>query len=171
MRICTGLVWVRSSSGAAVLLGLEVEGVEHLPGGMLRRDVERLEIVPVVLDVRALGDGKAHVGEDRDDLLGGLADRMDAALGARAGRQGDVDPLGVQPRVERPLGQERAAGRQRRLDLLLERVERLAGLAPLLGRQRAQLLDQLGDAALLAQRRDADLVQGAQDRRRRRRGP
>ena len=53
----------------AVLLGLEVEGVEHLPGRMLRRDVERLEIVPVVLDVRTFGDGEAHVGEDRDDLL------------------------------------------------------------------------------------------------------
>ena len=82
VRICTGLVWVRSSSGRPSPLGLQVEGVEHLPGRMLGRDVERLEIVPVVLDVRAFGHGEAHVGEDRDDLLGGLADRVDAALAA-----------------------------------------------------------------------------------------
>ena len=96
----------------AVALGLEVEGVEHLPGGVLGRDVERLEIVPVVLDVRAFGDREAHVGEDRHDLLGGLADRVDPPLLPLARRQGDVDPLRLELGVERRLpASTRAAGR------------------------------------------------------------
>ena len=45
------------------------------------------------------------------------------------------------------------------LDLALERVERLPGVAALLGRQAAELLGQLGDPALLAECRDADLVE------------
>ena len=83
VRICTGEVWVRSSSGVPSCSASQIEGVVHLPRRMLGRDVERVEVVQVVLDVRALGDGEAHVAEDRDDLLDGLADRMDAALGAR----------------------------------------------------------------------------------------
>ena len=147
---------------AAVDLGVEVERVEHLPRRMLRRDVERLEIVPVVLDVGAFRHGKAHVGEDRHDLLGGLAHRVDSPKRPLARRQRDVDPLGLQPRRQRGLLQHRPARRQRLLDLALDRVERLARLAPLFRRQRAQLLDQLGHPALLAERRHAEVLQRAQ---------
>ena len=85
----------------ALLLGLEVEGVHHLARRVLLRDIERAEVVEVVLDVRALGHGEAHLAEDRDDLLGDLADRVDAAVGARPHRQSDVLPLGEQLGVER----------------------------------------------------------------------
>ena len=66
-------------------------------------EIELGEIVVVGLDVRAFGDRKAHVGEDRGELVDHLADRMDAAgLGRRlAHRQRDVDGLGVEPRIER----------------------------------------------------------------------
>jgi hypothetical protein len=79
---------------------LEVESVLHLPRRMLGRDVERLEIVPVVLDVRAFGDREAHVGEDRDDLLGDLRDRVDPSLRPLAGGQGDIGTLAGEPRLE-----------------------------------------------------------------------
>ena len=42
----------------------QIEGVVVLPRRMLGRDVERGEIVEVGLDVGALGDREAHIGED-----------------------------------------------------------------------------------------------------------
>ncbi len=77
----------------------------HLPRGMIGRDVELGEIVVVELDVRAFGDGKTQIGEDRCDLVQHLGDRMDRALRVRARRQGDVDALEGQPRIEGFVGQ------------------------------------------------------------------
>ena len=88
VRTCTGEVWVRSTSGAPSGLLRQIEGVVHLARRMVRRDVEGGEIVEVVLDVRPFGDGEAHLAEDGDDLVDGLADRMDAALGFRAAAAG-----------------------------------------------------------------------------------
>ncbi len=67
---------------------------------VMRRDVERAEIVPVALDVRSFGDGEAHGAEDRRDLLHRAADRMDQAGGARARRQRGIEPLGGEAGVE-----------------------------------------------------------------------
>ena len=64
----------------------EIERVVVLPRRMLGRNVERGEIVEVGLDVGTLGDREAHIGEDLGDLVGHLADRMDAALGERPER-------------------------------------------------------------------------------------
>ena len=57
-----------------------------LAGGMLVRDVELGEIVVFGLDVGAVGDGEAQIGENRGDLVPDLAERMDAALGLRPER-------------------------------------------------------------------------------------
>ena len=75
----------------------------HLARRMVGLEVELGEVVVVGLDVRPFGDRKAHVGEDRGQFVDHLADRMNAAgLGRRlAHRQRDVEPLGVEPRVER----------------------------------------------------------------------
>ncbi len=62
------------------------EGVVLLPGGMFGGDVQGVEIVPVAFDLRPFGDAEPHVGEDRGDLLGDLADRVDACPAAAAGR-------------------------------------------------------------------------------------
>jgi hypothetical protein len=74
----------------ATVVGLEKESVVHLAGRMAVGKIERGEIVVVGLDIRTFGDGEAHVGEDRGDLVDDLADRVDAAaLGRRrAHRQG-----------------------------------------------------------------------------------
>ena len=142
----------------------QVEGVVHLPRRMLRRDVERGEIVEIVLDVRALRRREAHLAEDRDDLVDGLADRMDAALGSGPRRQGDVEPLGGEPaRRARGLGQRRLARLDRRGDRVLDGVERWRRprAAPRAARPPS-VLHQLGDLALLAQRLDARAVQRRQ---------
>jgi hypothetical protein len=61
--------------------------------------VQRGEIVVVGLDIRTFGDGEAHVGEDRGDLVDDLGDRVDAAaLGRRRAHwQADIDGFARQP--------------------------------------------------------------------------
>ena|GEM_PF-6283577 len=58
--------------------GIEEERVVHLPRRVAFGEVERGEIVEVGLDVRAFGDGEAHIGEDRGYFVDYLAHRMDA---------------------------------------------------------------------------------------------
>ena len=79
----------------------QIEGVVLLARRVLGRDVERGEIVEILLDMRPLGDDKPHLAKDRDDLVDGLADRMDAALLGERHRQRDVGALGGEPRVQR----------------------------------------------------------------------
>ena len=76
-----------------------------LAGGMLGRDVEGVEVVPVALDLRTLGDGEAEVGEDRGHLLHYLADRMDRALAFRAGGERHVGPFAGDAGVESGVGE------------------------------------------------------------------
>ena len=58
--------------------------------GMAGREIQLGEVLDVVLDIRTLGDGEAHVAEDGDDLVHHLADRMDAAVSSAAARAGRV---------------------------------------------------------------------------------
>ena len=58
----------------------------HLPRRMFRREVERGEVVEVVLDVRSFGQAEAHLGEDRDHLVHHLHDRVHATGPARRRR-------------------------------------------------------------------------------------
>ena len=60
VRIWTGEVWVRSTTP-----GAHVEGILHVPGGMVLGHVEGFEIVILELDVRPLGNRKAEGGKDR----------------------------------------------------------------------------------------------------------
>ena len=57
-----------------------------------------------------LGDGEAHLAEDRDQLLHGLADRVDAADLGRARRQAHVDALICEARLQLLLFQVELAG-------------------------------------------------------------
>ena len=92
VRICTGEVCVRSTGGGSLpRRGRQIERVVVGARRMMRRDVQRAEIVPVAFDVRTLGDGAAHGAEDRGDFLHGAADRVDQAGLARTRRQGRID--------------------------------------------------------------------------------
>ena len=115
VRTCTGLVWVRSSLRSPFSSGCEEEGVVHLARRVAGREVELGEVVVVALDVRPFGDREAHVGEDGDDLVRHLADRMDAAGldRGRPHRQGHVERLALELGFERGLLQHAAAGGER----------------------------------------------------------
>ena len=84
-RICTGDVWVRSTTLPG-LAELDVERVLHVARRMAGRDVERLKLYQSALDLGALGDGEAEADEHVLEALAGLGDEVQVA--ARRGRRG-----------------------------------------------------------------------------------
>ena len=115
VRICTGDVWVRRSTvSAPSSSAVEVERVPHAAGpGGRRRHVERLEVVPVGLDLGALGDGEAHADEHVLEALPRLGDEVGVAERGVAERLGEVEALGLElldprpPRRARPVAPRR----------------------------------------------------------------
>ena len=69
----------------------EVERVVHRPRRMVRGDVERLEVVPVVLDFGTVLDREAGVAEQRLDAPARAGHRVQAAGLLAAARQRHVD--------------------------------------------------------------------------------
>src|SRR4030095_14740835 len=69
---------------------LEIEGVLHVARGMIRRHVQRLEVVEVVFDFGPLEDLVALVREDVFDLLPYQHQRVDVADRAHARGERDV---------------------------------------------------------------------------------
>ena len=73
---------------AAVRLRRDIERVLHLARRMIGRNIQLGEIVIVEFDVRAFGDGKAHIGEDGGDFFQHLGNGMHAALRLRRAAAG-----------------------------------------------------------------------------------
>ncbi len=99
-----------------------VEGVPHIAGGVVRRDVEQREVGLVVLDVAAAVDLKAHLRPDVVELAQHLRGRMQPADRTRATGQRHVDLAAFEvARQFLRLDQRFALGeglRQRDLDLV-----------------------------------------------------
>ena len=66
----------RGGVGAQEAAVSEVEGVLHRARGVVRGNVERLEVVIVVLDLGSLDDVEADAGEERLDPIAGQRERM-----------------------------------------------------------------------------------------------
>ena len=145
----------------AVLPLAEIERVVHLARRMLRRNIERAEIMEIVLDVRAVRDRETHVGEYGGEFLDHLADGMNAphVLGALPDGLGDVGPFGFEARLEGRLVEDCLAGRYGVADPVLESVQRRAHDLALIRAHGAKPAHQVADAALFPQRRDADRLQ------------
>ena len=164
VRICTGEVWVRSTRREPSGPRRQIERVVLLARRVLGRDVERGEIVEILLDMRPLGDDEPHLAEDRDDLVDRLADRVDAAGLDAPGRPGDTGKVTsarspVEPVRQRGAAQPVAGLGQRRRDPVAERVQPRAGVAALVGRQLAEAAHRRGDRAVAAEQPDADLFE------------
>src|SRR5205807_1916505 len=71
----------------------EVERVLHVARGMVARDVQRLEVEVVGLDLGPLADREAEAGEDRDDLVVDAREGMERAAGRAPPRQREIEPL------------------------------------------------------------------------------
>ncbi len=113
---------------------------------VVRREIQRLEIVPVILDLRPFRQLVAQPAENSGDAFQGTGDRMQANAVAIAARQGDVDGFGDQPRVQCGFQQRLALG-QRTGQCVAGLVDRFTSGLALLGRQGTELLELRGDAA------------------------
>ena len=143
-----------------IVAGLQEEGVMRLARRVAFGEVQRREIVPVVLDVRAFGHAEAHVAEDRGDFLEHLHHRMQRPFPGQRGRwQGQVHFLTHQLGFQRNRLQRALARAHGVFNPHLQRVERRALFLALFGRHRAERAHQAGDPALLAEFGDAYRVQ------------
>ena len=143
-------------------MGVEIEGIVHRPRRMVGRNVQRLEVMEIVLDLRPLGDREADPGEECLDARQGAAERMAAAGPLPPPWQRHVNRLARQPGIQRRRFQRRLACGDGGFQRLLSLVDGLAGVAPLFGRQAPQFLEALGERAFLAQIMHARLIQGGE---------
>ncbi len=124
----------------------EVQRVLHVARRVLGRHVERLEVVPVVLEFGAFDDLVAHAEEDVLDALADLRERVAAAERRDASRQRDVDRAGRRRRG----GEFRLAGGETFLDGLFEALTAAPRARRVVGGRRPQALEACGQQAVLA---------------------
>ena len=136
---------------AVLVLQVDVERVLHRARRMVLGIVERGEVVPVGLDLRAVGDLEAERMPDFLDALPGAQHRVDAAAAAPAPGQRDIERLFRQARGKLRVGKRRAPRFERRLDSLLRRVERGARDSFLFRRKRSQCGPETGQLPALSE--------------------
>ena len=122
----------------AIRTAWQIEGVVLLTGRVLGRNIERRKIVEILLDMRPLGDREAHLTKNRDDLVHGLADRVDMPRFAKGYRERYIGVLagealfeGDTPELPRRLGECRR-------DAFLCGVQFRSGTPALFGLESAQ---------------------------------
>lgn len=117
---------------------------------MLWRDVQRIKVIPIRFDLRAFGDGKAHIGEDRGQFFHHLADRMNGAP------DGAADPAGPHPAIPSAgvrsvlHRQPPSLGAQGCVNLILQDVQHGTGCLALIRLYLAKAGHQRRNLALLA---------------------
>src|SRR6185437_9907493 len=140
----------------------QIERIVHGAGRMFGRNVQRLEVMKVVFDLRSLGNLEAGALEDALDAQPRQRDRMQSAERLAAPRQRDVDRAGGERLPDRGLLQLRTARLEPLLDERFRRVDAGAGGTPLGLRHRAQTLQLLGERALATEPAHAHLLEGGQ---------
>src|SRR5690606_9104381 len=141
------------------------ERVLRVAGGVLGREVERLEVVAVRLELGAGHDLVAQGGEDVEEPVRDERQQVQPARRRTGAGERDVEALARELPGDGLALQLLAATLEGGLEGLLLGVDGLAGDAALLGGQRPEALQAGGDDALLAQEPDAVRLQGLQVRR------
>ncbi len=150
------------ASGPAQGRLVHVERVLHVAGGVVLRDVERLEVVPVELDLRPARHLVTEPREDGDDLVGGSRHRVPVAKRQEAApRQRHVERRAAQLLLELLRLEALASAPEQRLDLVANAVRHLADPRAFLGRELPHPAEDGRDLALLAEKADAEILQGA----------
>ena len=166
MRIWTGEVWVRNTVVPGSSARRDVVDEQRVPfatGGMPDRHVQRLEVVPVGLDLWTFGDLEAETDEDVLQALPCLRDEVGVTASRLADELGEVEPFGFDTCDERlgaeclPAGVERGGHCGERL------VDRCPGRLLVVDRvERAETGLELGEITLLPGepgRQGGDLVE------------
>lgn len=122
---------------------------------MVRREVEGLEDVVVVLDLGAFRQGIALLAEDGDDLLAGEGYGMSGTQFKMVSRHGHVEGGGCAfGRLGGAVAEFLDLGCRR----ILEIVQFLAEFLLLIRRYGAEFLEKLGDLSLLAEQMDPQFL-------------
>ena len=129
---------VRAQHDLLGLAQVHEDRVEAAPRWMPVGDVERLEVVPSRLDLRALGHRVTHPHEHILKPLACLSDRVKMAAPQRAEPLGEIESLRLQALGADLLGQSLADRCGYRLDTSACRVETPASLRSLRGVDRAE---------------------------------
>ena len=132
----------------------------HTSPVQVRTMMSQTPPIRIIAPGRTFRHGEAHLGEDGHHLVHHLHGRVDPAPAARTGRQGQVDALGLKPRVHLGRLQLGLSGGDGRGDPVAQAVDDRPLFAPLIGAHRPHPLQQAGDRAGLAERGDAHLFQG-----------
>ena len=122
-------------------------------------EVQRVEVEPLVLELRSFRDLPAHGDEDVGHLLHQQGERMPRSRGPACGEGGDIHRLGDQPRglfLRHDLG---FPSRERLRDPTARLPHQLACGGLLVGGDVAQLRVQLRERRRLTQVGGADLLQ------------
>ena len=98
---------------------------------MVRRDVERLEVPPVVFDLRPFEDLEPEPVEDLAQLALDGERGMEVPNPNRQSRRGQVDPLARQPVLQIAGVERRRASRNRILNLATHLVGQRSNGRPL----------------------------------------
>ena len=140
---------------------IEIEGVVHGARRMVCRNIQRLEIVVVVLDLRPFRNGKSQRGKQRLDPPHGARDRMQATAHPPTPRQGHVDGFPDQLRIQGSRLQLPVAVFDCLLNLLFDPVDCLSGRRAFIRRQGSKLFELAGEQTLLAEVANPHRVQGS----------
>ena len=132
----------------------------HRPGRVMAWDVERLEVVIVVFNLRAFGNAVANVGKELFDTFQSPGYRMQTARGLATARQGHINGLGRQFGGQFGLFKQRLARIENLCDTLLGNVDQRTDLRTLFCRQIAQGLHHLSQFTLFTKVLNPDLLQG-----------
>ena len=139
----------------------DIEGVLRVARRMILRDVQRLEVVVVELDLRAFRDREAKTEENLLELVEHDVQRMLLADDNVLTRQGNVDGLRLQLLLERSLLDQLLLLVNDGFDLRTNVVDQLTNNRTLLCGNVLHALEQRGQLTLFAEELNAGLVQRA----------
>jgi hypothetical protein len=139
---------------------IEIKGVVHRARRVVTRNVERLEIVVIVFNLRAFGNAVANVGEELLNTFQSPGYRMQTAGGLAATRQGHINGFGRQFGGQLGLLKLSLARIENHCDTLLGIIDERAYLWALLCRQIPQGLHHLSQFAFFTKVKNPDLLQG-----------
>ena len=142
-----------------LLLGaeLDVQRVLHRSRWMGRRDVQGLEVVPVVLDLGALGDAVAEPDEDVLELALDLRHEMQVSPRPGVTAEGQIEGRTAWFGTGSP--ELPAPSLHQRRDLAAVRPDGLAGRRSIRGRQLLDRLVDLGGGRTLPDERSLDGIE------------
>ena len=144
----------------------DVEGILHIARGVILRQVERLKVVVVRLDLRAFLHRKAHLQKDFLDAVQRDRERMQMSDLHRAAGQRDIDLLGVDLGRQFTLGKFLRLLREELLEFGSRLVDDLADARTFLLRNCAHAAHECRQLSLFPQNLDTYIVKFTQRARR-----